>query len=86
MICLGRDNTECAGHGRRNGIQGKMKSLWGSRSPDNHAVIQGEPARQRRRGMKSDVKHAVLQVIVNPTPFFLGVFEYLFLGTLALVL
>ena len=34
--------------------------------------------------MKLDIKHAVLQIVVNPSPFFLGVFEHLFLATLAL--
>ena len=33
--------------------------------------------------MKLDIKHAVLQIVVNPSPFFLSVLGHLFLGTLA---
>ena len=62
------------------------ESLRGSRSTDNRSCPGRDCPTAQKRKKKLDVKHAILQVIVNPTPFFLSIFEYLFLGTLALAL
>lgn len=58
----------------------------GAVAPRITAIIQGAPDRQRRDGKpKSDIKHGVLQVIVDAAPLFLGVCKHLFLGAFALV-
>ena len=62
------------------------ESLRGSRSTDNRSYPGRDCPTAQKRKEKLDVEHAILQAIVNPTPFFLSIFEHLFLGTLALAL
>ena len=66
--------------GRTEHMKG-MKSLRGSRSPDNRSYSGRACPTAQEWETKSDIKHAVLQVIVNALPVFLCILEHLFLGT-----